>query len=396
MNALPALEGGISVRDRCLPYGQQWINDDDVQAVIEVLRSDWLTTGPTVEAFEERFADWVDAWFAVAVSNGTAALHAAAFAAGIGPGDEVITTPMTFAASANCILYMGARPVFADVLPDTLNIDPARVEALISPKTRALVVVDYTGLPCDLAELQDIARRHNLVLIEDSAHALGATYRGARIGTEADLTTFSLHPVKHITTGEGGVITTDNPESARRMKAFRNHGITTSAREREAQGAWFYEMAYLGYNYRLTDLQCALGLSQMSRLDEFLQRRREIADRYDRELAALPLTLPARLPDRESAWHLYAVRLDLKALRADRKQVFAALRAENIGVNVHYIPVYWHPYYRDTLGYARGLCTVAEAEYDRLLSLPIFPKMTDRDASDVVEALHKVLTYYGR
>jgi perosamine synthetase len=303
---------------------------------------------------------------------------------------------MTFAASANCILYMGARPVFADVRSDTLNIDPARVEALLSPKTRALIVVDYTGLPCDLAELQDISRRHNLVLIEDAAHALGATYRGAKIGTQADLTTFSLHPVKHITTGEGGVITTEKPESARRMKAFRNHGITTSAREREAQGAWFYEMAYLGYNYRLTDLQCALGLSQMSRLDEFIQRRREIAARYDRELADLPLTLPARLPDRESAWHLYVVRLDLKALRADRKQIFAALRAENIGVNVHYIPAYWHPYYRDTLGYAGGLCPTAEAEYDRLLSLPVFPKMTDRDVSDVVEALHKVLAYYGR
>lgn len=396
MSAIPALEGGIPVRDRYLPYGRQWIDEDDVQAVTDVLRSDWLTTGPTVEAFEERFAAYVDAWFAVAVSNGTSALHAAAFAAGIGPGDEVITTPMTFAASANCILYMGARPVFADVLPDTLNIDPARVEALISPKTRALVVVDHTGLPCDLAELQDIARRHNLVLIEDAAHALGATYRGAKIGTQGDLTTFSLHPVKHITTGEGGVITTDNPESARRVKAFRNHGITSSARERETQGAWFYEMVSLGYNYRLTDLQCALGLSQMARLDGFLVRRREIAEQYARELADLPVTLPARLPDRESAWHLYVVRLDLKALRVDRKTAFAALRAENIGVNVHYIPVYWHPYYRDMLGYARGLCPVAEAEYDRLLSLPMFPKMADRDVSDVVEALHKVLTYYGR
>jgi len=393
---LPAIKGGRPVRDHFLPYGQQWISADDVQAVAEVLRSDWLTTGPTVEAFEERFAACVDSWFCVAVSNGTAALHAAAFAAGIGPGDEVITTPMTFAASANCVLYQGGKPVFADVHPDTLNIDPARVEEQVTPQTRALVVVDYAGLPCDLAELRDIAQRHDLVLVEDAAHALGATYRGQRIGTQSDLTTFSLHPVKHITTGEGGAITTNNPERARQMKSFRNHGITTSAREREAQGDWFYEMAYLGYNYRLTDVQCALGLSQLARLDEFLQRRREIAARYDRELDDLPLTLPARLPDRESAWHLYVVRLNLEALHADRRQIFAALRAENIGVNVHYIPVYWHPYYRDTLAYGRGLCPVAEAEYGRLLSLPMFPKMTDKDVSDVVEALHKVLSFYGR
>ncbi len=396
MKATPAIEGGSPVRARYLPYAQPWIDEDDIQAVTDVLRTTWLTTGPMVETFEERFAKYVDAWFAVAVSSGTAALHAAIFAAGIKPGDEVITTPLTFAASANCILYQGGTPVFADVRPDTLNIDPARVEALISPQTRAIVAVDYAGLPCDLAELRDIARRHDIVLIEDAAHALGATYRGQTIGSLADLTTFSLHPVKHITTGEGGVVTTDKSAYARTMRAFRNHGITTSAREREAQGAWFYEMAHLGYNYRLTDIQCALGVSQLARLGTFLDRRRQIAERYTRELADLPLTLPVGLPDRESAWHLYVVRLNRDALRVGRKQVFAALRAENIGVNVHYIPVYWHPYYRDTLGYRGGLCPIAEAEYDRLLSLPLFPKMTDRDVSDVVEALHKVLAFYGR
>lgn len=396
MNATPAIEGGKPVRGTYLPYAQPWTDDSDVSAVTDVLRSTWLTTGPMVETFEERFAKYVDTWFAVAVSSGTAALHAAVFAAGVGPGDEVITTPLTFAASANCVLYQGGRPVFADVKPDTLNIDPQKAEDRITPKTRAILAVDYTGLPCDLSELRDIAQRHNLVLIEDAAHALGATYRGARIGSLADLTTFSLHPVKHVTAGEGGMVTTDKRNYAQKMKAFRNHGITTSAREREAKGAWFYEMTYLGYNYRLTDIQCALGMSQMTRLEAFLERRRQIAALYTRELADLPVTLPARVSDRESAWHLYVVRLDLGALRVDRGLVFAALRAENIGVNVHYIPVHWHPYYSETLGYPRGLCPEAEKAYPRLLTLPLFPKMTDRDAADVIEAMHKVLRFYAR
>lgn len=396
MKSTPAIEGGSPVRDAYLPYARPWTDRNDIQAVTDVLRTAWLTTGPMVEKFEQRFANYTDAWFAVAVSSGTAALHAATFAAGIKPGDEVITTPLTFAASANCVLYQGGIPVFADVDSTTLNISPEKVGECITSKTRAIVAVDYAGMPGDLSKLRDIARRHNLVLIEDAAHALGATYRGQRIGTLADLTTFSLHPVKHITTGEGGVVTTDKSSHARLMRAFRNHGITTSAREREAQRAWFYEMSHLGYNYRLTDIQCALGLSQLARLDDFLERRRQIAARYTRELADLPLTLPAHVPDRESAWHLYVVRLNLDALRVDRGRVFAALREENIGVNVHYIPVYWHPFYSKHLGYRKGLCPQAENAYGRLLSLPLFPKMSDQDVADVIVAMHKVLSFYMR
>ncbi len=389
-----ALYGGKPTRSKMLPYGRQWIDDEDIAEVVRVLRSDWLTTGPNVARFEEAFAGQVGAKYAVAVSNGTAALHAAVFAAGIGPGDAVVVTPMTFAASANCVLYQGGTVAFADVRGDTLNLDPACVEAAITPCTRAVITVDYTGQPSDLDELSAIAERHRLILIEDGCHALGATYRGRPVGTLAPLTIFSLHPVKLITTGEGGMVTTNDPELARRLRIFRNHGITSDHRQRDTAGSWFYEMVALGCNYRLTDFQCALGQSQLRRLANWVARRREIAARYTAAFAGMPeIETPTVLPDREPAWHLYVIRLNLDRWRAGRAEVFKALRAENIGVNVHYIPVPWHPYYQG-LGYVKGQWPLAERAYERIISLPIFPMMTESDVEDVITAVNKVIEHY--
>lgn len=390
-----AIDGGAPVRRTLLPYGRQSVDKDDIAAVVEVLRSNWLTTGPTVAALEAAWASKVGASHAVAVSSGTAALHAAASASGIGPGDEAIVTPLTFAASANCVLYQGGTPVFADVQPDTLNMDPMAVEAAITSRTRAIVAVDYSGQPADLDELKDIAYRHGLCLIEDAAHAVGAMYRDQPVGTISDLTTFSTHPVKHITTGEGGLITTNDGDMAERMRWFRNHGVTTDHRQRAEKGAWFYEMVTLGYNYRLTDISCALGLSQLAKLDAWLTRRRSIAMRYTQTFAELPAVQPLTIrADREAAWHIFPILLVTAHLRVDRGQIFAALRAENIGVNVHYIPVYWHPYYVD-LGYRRGLCPEAESAYEKLLTLPLFPAMTDQDVSDVISAVSRVVEAYS-
>ncbi len=389
-----AIDGGSPIRDVLLPYGKQSIGDDDVRAVVDALRANLITTGPLVSEFEEAFAARVGARQAIAVCNGTAALHAAAFAVQIGPGDEVIVPPMTFVASANCIRYLGGTVVFADVRRDTLNLDPEKVSNAITPRTRAIVTVDYAGQPSDLDELLILAEKHHLHLIEDASHALGATYRGRPVGSGAHLTTFSLHPVKHVTTGEGGMITTDDEELTARLRLFRTHGITSDHLERGRSGSWYYEMTALGFNYRLTDFQCALGLSQLRKLDGWLARRRAIAARYEEAFASLPeVEIPTVLSDRDPAWHLYVLRLNLDRLKVSRLDVFQALRAENIGVNVHYIPVHWHPYYR-SLGYARGGWPVAEGEYERLITLPMFPAMTDADVTDVIEAVFKVVTHY--
>jgi len=391
-----ALHGGQPVRAQMLPYGRQDIDEADVAAVVESLRSDWLTTGPRVAEFERRVAERVGVRHAVAVSSGTAALHAAAFAAGLGPGDEAIVPPLTFAATANAVLYQGATPVFADVLPDTLTLDPARAREQLTARTRAIVAVDFAGHPADLDELRALARTQGLALLDDAAHALGAEYRGRPVGGQADLATFSFHPVKHVTTGEGGMVVTDDAALAERAARFRNHGITTGAAERFQSGEWFYEMVDLGFNYRLTDVQCALGLSQLGKLDRFLARRAAIAARYREALGRLPgVALQTVAPDVRHAWHIFPLLLDLERLAADRRAIFTALRAEGIGVNVHYIPVYWHPYYQ-RLGYPKGLCPVAERAYERLLTLPLFPAMEDRDVEDVVTAVRRVITHYAR
>jgi len=390
-----AINGGKPVRKNLLPYGHQWIDETDVQAVIEVLRSDWLTTGPKVGEFEQGFANVVGAKEAVAVNSGTAALHSAMYAANIGPGDEVIVSPMTFASSANCVVFQGGIPVFADVDPATLLIDPDQVEAKITPRTKAIIAVDYTGQPCDYDALRAIANRHGLTLVADACHALGGSYKGRLVGSLADLNSFSFHPVKPITTGEGGMITTDDPKLAQRMRVFRNHGITTDHRQREQQGSWFYEMIDLGYNYRLTDIQCALGISQLRKLSEWVKRRQEIARCYDQAFAEIPAVEPLEVrKDVSHAYHIYMIRLNLAQLRVTRAKVFSALRAEGIGVNVHYIPVHLHPYYRERFGTHPGLCPVAEAAYERLITLPIFPRMADNDIEDVITAVRKVLEAY--
>jgi perosamine synthetase len=375
------------MRNRFLPYGRQCIEDEDVAAVVEALRSDWLTTGPRVEEFERAFAATVSAREAVAVTSGTAALHAAMFAIGIGPGDEVIVPAMTFAASANCVVFQGGTPVFADVDPETLRLDPNSAASKITARTKAIVAVDYAGQPCDYEALRALADSRGLTLVADACHALGGRYRGRPVGTLAAVTAFSFHPVKHITTGEGGMITTDRPELAQRMRAFRNHGLSSDARQRESEGGWFYEMTYLGFNYRLTDFQSALGMSQLRRLPQWVRRRQELAARYDAAFASDSGIRPlATAPGVEHARHLYVVRVD-----GDRARVFRDLRAGGIGVNVHYIPVHLHPYYRERFGTGPGLCPVSEAAYERILSLPMFPQMTDGDVEDVVVALRKAV-----
>ncbi|MGB2603704.1 MAG: UDP-4-amino-4,6-dideoxy-N-acetyl-beta-L-altrosamine transaminase [Candidatus Sulfotelmatobacter sp.] len=394
---LLAVDGGTPVRNTLLSYGRQSIGDDDIQAVVEVLRSDWLTTGPKVAEFEEAFADRVGARYAVSFSSGTAALHGAAFAAGLKPGDEAITTPLTFAATANCVLYQGAAPVFADVCADTLNLDPENVAERITPRTRAILPVDYAGHPADLDAILNLAARDGLIVIEDACHALGAEYRQRRTGSIADMTVFSFHPVKHLTTGEGGMVTTDRADYAEKLRQFRNHGISSDARQRQSEGQWHYEMVALGFNYRLTDIACALGLSQLKKLDANLLRRREIAARYATAFRDLrEITLPAVRFDVNPAWHLFPIRLNLKKLNADRREIFRALRAENIGVNVHYIPVHCHPYYRDSFGYRGGEYPVAEEAYERLISLPMFHAMSDEDVQDVIHAVGKVAAHFRK
>lgn len=390
-----AIDGGKPVRSSLLPYGRQMVDEADIQAVVDVLRSDWLTTGPKVSEFEEAFAARVGAFHAVSFSSGTAALHGAAFAAGLTAGDEAITSPMTFAATANSVLYQQARPVFADVCADTLNLDPQEVQRRITGKTRAILPVDYSGHPADLDAIRILASNHGLVVIEDACHALGAEHCGRKVGAIADMTVFSFHPVKHITTAEGGMVTTSSAQFAEKLRRFRNHGISSDARQRQNQGQWHYEMVLLGFNYRLPDVVCALGIEQLRKLDANLARRREIAERYWRAFRELPgITTPVVRPGINPAWHLYAIRLNLEKLTADRAKIFGALRAENIGVNVHYIPVHLHPYYCEKFGFMGGEYPVAEGAYERLISLPMFHGMTDADVEDVIQAVIKVTTHY--
>lgn len=373
-----------------IPYGRQVVTEKDIEAVASVLRSDWLTTGPTVPEFEDVVKTFVGVDHGVAVSSGTAALHCAMYAIGITPGDEVIVPAMTFAATANVVVYQGGIPVFADVDRETLLIDPQQVESLITSQTKAIIAVDYAGQPCNYEALTEIARRHGLILVADACHSLGAESNGRRVGSLADITVFSFHPVKHITTGEGGMAVTDNTEYARRMRLFRNHGIATDFREREKQGSWHYDMVDLGFNYRMTDFQCALGISQMHSLPVFLERRQEIAERYTEAFKKNDDIFPL-LQLRQNirhAWHLYVIKVAGRL--AERKEVFHAMRNAGIGVNVHYIPVHLHPFYSKRFGYGPGLCPVAEEAYRHILTLPIWPGMSDDDVSSVLECLQKI------
>ena len=392
-----AIHGGESVRSTYLMYGKQRIDERDVEAVSEVLTSAFLTTGPKVDEFERKIAEYVGVRFGVAVANGTAALHLATFAAGIEPGDEVLVPTMTFAASSNCVLYCKGIPVFVDIDPQTYNIDIGDIERKITNKTKAIIPVDYTGQSVKIDEIMEIAKKHNLIVIEDGAHSLGGEYKGKKIGSKADMTMFSFHPVKPITTAEGGIIVTDNEEYYTKMKLFRSHGIT---REESLllknEGPWYYEQQLLGYNYRLTDVQGALGISQMDKLDSFIKRRREIVGFYNEQFAGMEeIKTPYEVEESNSGWHLYVIRLNLKTLTTGRREIFDALQKENIGVNVHYIPVHYHPYYQK-LGYEKGITPEAEKLYEEMITLPLHPNMSDEDAQDVVEAVKKVISYYRK
>lgn len=396
--SIPAIAGGTPVRESKIGYGHQYIDEADIEAVCQVLRSDFLTCGPKITELEKRLCELTGAKYAVACSNGTAALHIACLAAGVEEGDEVITTPITFAASANCALYCGASPVFADINEKTYNLDPAAVEAKITDKTKAVVAVDFTGQAVELDRFEKLCKENNLVLIEDAAHSIGTSYKGKMVGSIADMTTFSFHPVKTITGGEGGAVLTNNEEYYKLLLLYRAHGITRdeSMMERKPDGPWYYEQVALSTNYRMTDIQAALIVSQMDKLEAFSRRRKEIVARYDvafKEMAEL--VVQEEIPESDTTRHLYILRIRPDKLSIGRKEFFEAMAAENIGCNVHYIPVYRHPFY-ERLGYEKGLCPKAEQLYEEMMSLPLFYGMTDEDVESVIEAVKKIVTYYAK
>jgi UDP-4-amino-4,6-dideoxy-N-acetyl-beta-L-altrosamine transaminase len=389
MTAKLAIEGGKPVRKEMLPYALHWVGTEELNAVNDVLKNKMITQGPTVEKFEKMFANYVGTKHAIAVSSCTAGLHLSALAL-LEPGDEVITSPMTFVATANSILYARAKPVFADI-DRTINISVGGIREKITPKTRAIMPVHYAGLPCQMDEILEIAEKHDLFVIEDAAHAAGAEYRKKKIGSIGDATCFSFHPAKQMTTGEGGMITTDDDELAEKLNLLRSHGINKDFKQRSLSGSYYYEAQALGFNYRLSDINAAMGIEQLKKLDSFIKRRKMIAEMYRKSFQDLPMELPAEPADVKHAWHLYTVQLELEKLKADRDKIFAALHAENIGVNVLYIPVYRHPYY-EKLGYKP--LKNSENVYKRIMTLPLFAKMSDSDADDVIEALKKVLPHF--
>ena len=393
-----AINGGTPVRDTKLFYGHQYIDDADIQAVVDVLKSDYLTCGPKITELEKRLCEITGAKYAVAVSNGTAALHIACQAAGVTEGDEVITTPITFAASANCALYCGAKPVFADINERTYNIDPASIAEKMTDKTKAVVAVDFTGQAVELERIQQICKENGAVLIEDGAHSIGTKYNDRGVGSVADMTTFSFHPVKTVTGGEGGAVLTNNEEYYKKLVLYRAHGITrdTSLMEKECEGGWDYEQVARGMNYRMTDIQAALVISQLDKLEMFSNRRKEIVAKYNAAFAEIPeITVQEEIAESDTTRHLYILRIKPELLNVDRKGFYDAMAAENICCNVHYIPVYYHPYY-EHLGYEKGLCPKAEKLYDEMMSLPLYYGMSDQDVADVIAAVKKIVEAYRK
>ena len=393
-----AINGGNPVRKSKLFYGHQYIDDADVQAVAEVLKSDYLTCGPKITELEKKLCEITGAKYAVVCSNGTAALHIACQAAGVGEQDEVITTPITFAASANCALYCGAKPVFADIDPNTYNISPKSVEEKIGERTKAVVAVDFTGQAVELEQLQNLCKKNKLVLIEDGAHSIGTKYNGKAVGSIADMTTFSFHPVKTVTGGEGGAVLTNNEQYYKKLLLYRAHGITRDPEllERESHGSWYYEQIDLGMNYRMTDIQAALIVSQLDKLSAFSKRRKEIVERYNEAFSEIPeLFVQQEIPESDTTRHLYILRLKLETLTCSRREFFEAMAAEGICCNVHYIPVYYHPYY-EKMGYQKGVCPQAEKLYEEIMSLPLYYAMADEDVEDVIHAVKKVVEYYRK
>ncbi|MBQ4536041.1 MAG: UDP-4-amino-4,6-dideoxy-N-acetyl-beta-L-altrosamine transaminase [Lachnospiraceae bacterium] len=393
-----AIFGGKPVRDEKIFYGRQSIDQADVEAVISTLTSDYITCGPKVDELEHKLCEITNAKYAVVVSNGTAALHVAAMAAGFGEGDEVIVSSITFAASSNCVLYCGATPVFADINPKTYNIDPVSVRKLITPKTKGVIAVDFTGQAVELEEIRDICKEHNLVLIEDAAHSIGTKYNGQPVGSIADMTTFSFHPVKTVTGGEGGAIMTNDEALYRKLVLLRGHGITRNQEEmvHPTDARWYNEQVTLGYNYRMTDFQAALLISQLNKLPKFSARRKEIVKRYDEAFADVPeIIVQEEIPQSDTTRHLYIIRLNLELLKCDRREFFDALYAENTCPQVHYLPVYWHSHY-ENLGYEKGLCPNAEKFYNEVMSIPLYPALTDEEVEDTITAVKKVVAYYRR
>lgn len=394
----PAICGGTPVRDTKIFYGHQYLDQADYDAVLNVLKSDYLTCGPKIGELEAKLCEITGAKYAVVCSNGTAALHMAAMAAGIGEGDELITTPITFAASANCALYCGAKPVFADINEKTYNIDPASVEEHITPATKAVVAVDFTGQSVELDRLQEICKKHHLILIEDGAHSIGTKYNGKNVGSIADMTTFSFHPVKTITGGEGGAVLTNNEKYYKKLLLARSHGITRVPEqlEYEVDGPWYYEQIALGYNYRMTDIQAGLIISQLDKLEMFSKRRKELVSRYNEAFAGNDaIVVQEEIPESDTTRHLYILRLNPDKLTINRREFFDALSAENVCCNVHYIPVYYFPHYK-RLGYQKGLCPKAEKLYDEIITLPLYYGMSDKDCDDVIKAVEKIAAYYHK
>lgn len=393
-----AIFGGTPVRETPIAYGKQCVEQDDIDAVVETLRSDFITCGPKVDALEEKLCEVTGARYAVVVSNGTAALHLAALAAGLGEGDEVIVSSVTFAASSNCVLYCGAKPVFADIRPDTYNIDPESIEKLITPRTKGIVAVDFTGQAVEHDAIREICKKHNLILIEDAAHAIGTKYKGRPVGSIADMTCFSFHPVKTVTSGEGGAITTNDEQLYHRLMRLRTHGITRNPEEmvHPTDALWYNEQVELGYNYRMTEFQAALLLSQLKKLPKFSARRKEIVEKYDKAFSEMPeIFVQREIPESDTTRHLYILRLNLDKLTCDRRQFFDALYAENTRPQVHYLPVYWHSYY-EKLGYQKGICPNAEKYYEEVMSIPLYYSLTDADTDDVIRAVKKVVEYYRK
>lgn len=393
-----AIDGGTPIRKEKIYYGRQWVDEKDVEAVSKVLTGDYLTCGPTVTALEQKICEVTGAKHAVSVCNGTAALHCACIAAGLGEGDEVITTPLTFAASANCAVYVGATPVFADVDPETYNIDPDSIEAHITERTKAVVAVDFTGQAVEHKRIREICDKHGLIFIEDAAHAIGTKYDGKPVGSLADMTCFSFHPVKTVTAGEGGAITTNDPELYRKLHLASQHGIVRNPAEmvEEPEGPWVYEMQELGFNYRMTDFQAALLISQLNKLDKFSARRKEIVNKYNEAFKDIPeLFIQKEIPESDTTRHLYIIQLKLDKLTCTRRQFFDALAAENVQPQVHYVPVYYFPFY-EKRGYKKGLCPVAEDIYKGIMSIPLYPMMTEKDVNDVIAAVKKVIAAYKK
>jgi UDP-4-amino-4,6-dideoxy-N-acetyl-beta-L-altrosamine transaminase len=394
----PAIEGGKPIREEFLPYGTQWLNDKEIEEVVDSLKSSWITTGPKMRLFEDNFKKYIGSKYAIAVNSGTAALHISTSSIDIKPGDEVITTPLTFVASANCVVYRGGTPIFADIKKDTYNIDPNEIRKKITSKTKAIIPVHFAGQPCDMDEISEIAEENDLFVIEDAAHAVDAEYKGKKIGNISNLTVFSFHPVKNMTTAEGGMVTTNDNDLYEKLLMFRTHGISKDATKRFAKdGGYHYDMQYLGFRYNLSELHASLGIHQLNKIEMFQKRRREIVNIYNRELADFEeITLPYVRSDIKHSWHLYILQLNLEKLKVDRDYIFNALREENIGVNVHYIPVHYHSYYQNRFGLKKGLLPKVEWLFPRLLTIPLFHKMNDDDVYDVINSLEKVLGYYRK